>query len=263
MGNDPPISHLDLKPENILLRAGVPVVGDCGICFVDDNEVSITKEGPRGSIYYCAPELRNPKIPERTPLKAADVYSLGEIVYFIFTNDVYDGHEEEYGNDSTHQLVTLFPEYPQFAFVDELVAATVQRNPTERIPDATQLLKRVNRVINRIEAGGQVLDLRIAQRCLYCGEGKYRPAHELTSDSRGNPSDKFPKLEERRQASKFKHSIKPSPYDSLNSDAERIVGKIITNDNIAPLFLVCDFCGNVQHFRFDLTADRHGRNWKP
>jgi serine/threonine-protein kinase len=87
---EPAVAHLDLKPENILLRAGVPVVGDFGICFVDDNELSITKEGPRGSIYYCAPELRNPKIPERPLLKSADVYSLGKILYFIFTNDVYD-----------------------------------------------------------------------------------------------------------------------------------------------------------------------------
>src|SRR5262249_48104749 len=58
----PPIYHLDLKPENILLKDNDPVVGDFGICFIEDGAVSLTKEGPRGSMYYCAPELRNPKI---------------------------------------------------------------------------------------------------------------------------------------------------------------------------------------------------------
>jgi hypothetical protein len=35
----------------------VPVVGDFGICYIEDDHVSLTKEGPRGSIYYCAPEI--------------------------------------------------------------------------------------------------------------------------------------------------------------------------------------------------------------
>jgi hypothetical protein len=28
-----------------------------------------------------------------------------------------------------------------------------------------------------------------------------------------------------------------------------------------PLILVCDFCGNVQSFRLDLTSDGTGENW--
>ena len=33
--------------------------------------------------------------------------------------------------------------------------------------------------------------------------------------------------------------------------------------NGAPLLLVCDFCGNVQYFRFDLTKDKQGLKWLP
>jgi len=90
------IYHLDLKPGNILLKNNVPVVGDFGICFIEGDEVSITKEGPRGSLYYCAPEFRNPKINGSARPAAADLYSLGKILYWLFTGDVYDGHEEEY-----------------------------------------------------------------------------------------------------------------------------------------------------------------------
>ncbi len=52
------IYHLDLKPQNILLKGDMPVVGDFGICFIDNDEYTMTSEGPRGPIYYCAPELR-------------------------------------------------------------------------------------------------------------------------------------------------------------------------------------------------------------
>jgi hypothetical protein len=73
-------------------------------------------------MYYCGPELRNPKISGSPRLPAADVYSLGKILYWLFTNEVYDGHEEDYTDEASRRLATLFPSYPQFAFVDDLVA---------------------------------------------------------------------------------------------------------------------------------------------
>lgn len=30
-----------------------------------------------------------------------------------------------------------------------------------------------------------------------------------------------------------------------------------------PVFLVCNVCGNVQYFRFDLTSDKSGQKWNP
>jgi hypothetical protein len=29
------------------------------------------------------------------------------------------------------------------------------------------------------------------------------------------------------------------------------------------LLLICDYCGNMQYFRFDLTQDGRGENWLP
>ena len=105
--HQPQICHLDLKPENILLKGGVPIVGDFGICFIDGEDVSLTSEGQRGSRYYCAPELRGPKIKgELQLLSAADVYSLGKVLYFLFTGEVYDGHEEDYENDQSRRLAS-------------------------------------------------------------------------------------------------------------------------------------------------------------
>src|ERR1039458_3233351 len=165
--NVPAVYHLDLKPENIFLKDGAPVIGDFGICFIAEDELSITKEGMRGSKYYCAPEFRNPKIEGNPRPESADVYSLGKILYWLFAREVYDGHEEDYVASEKSWLASLFTTDPRFAFIDELIAETVRRSPAERIANASLLFQRVQQVVDRIEAGGRVLDLRVPQRCLY------------------------------------------------------------------------------------------------
>ncbi|HLX43454.1 MAG TPA: serine/threonine-protein kinase [Bryobacteraceae bacterium] len=264
--SQPPIYHLDLKPENIFLSDGRPVVGDFGICFIEDGIVGMTSEGPRGSMYYCAPELRGPRI-EGTPSKAAaDVYSLGKILYWLFTKEVYDGHEEDYGNESGRHLARRFPSHPQFALVDELVSATVRRKSTDRIQNAADLGDRVQRIADRIEAGGRVLDLNIPQRCLYCAEGHYRPSYDAVSNRQhlGKPS--WPDITQRRNPDDPSRrgplqGNQPGLYEDLNKAASPHIG--ISKDRSLILLLVCDFCGNVQYFRLDLTSDRHGENWRP
>jgi serine/threonine protein kinase len=193
----PPIYHLDLKPENILLKGEKPVVGDFGICFIDDNELAMTSDGPRGSMYYCAPELRGPRIVAASAAATADVYSLGKILYWLFTQDVYDGHDEDYADAGDRKLARLFPEQSQFAFVDEIIARTVRRDPSKRIATAIERESAVARVAERIEAGGRVLDLRTKQRCLYCAVGYYRPAHEQIHISGLPTGPAFPFIETR------------------------------------------------------------------
>ncbi|MGD0581232.1 MAG: serine/threonine-protein kinase [Bryobacteraceae bacterium] len=258
--HQPPIYHLDLKPENIILEGGSALVCDFGICFIEDGQFSLTKEGPRGSIYYCAPELRGPKISGTSSLFAADVYSLGKVLYWLFTGEVYDGHEEDYGNEASRQLAHVFPSYPQFAFVDELVSKTVRRNPSERIASAVDLLHRVRRVAERIDAGGRVLDLRIPQRCLYCAEGHYRAAHEIIVLQGLVRDPRFPEIEARRAPDN-----PPYPEQSVYAGMRNAAGGLLgTRTTVGiPLLLICDYCGNVQYFRLDQTPDRHGENWRP
>jgi serine/threonine protein kinase len=257
--HQPQISHLDLKPENILLKADMPVVGDFGICFIADEEVNLTSEGQRGSRYYCAPELRGPKITSPLRLTAADVYSLGKILYWLFTGEVRDGHEEEYGNDTSRRLASRFPSYPQFALIDQLISSSVRRIPSERISDGEQLLHHVRRVVERIEAGGRVLDLRNPQRCLYCAEGHYRPAHDQVHVGAYVPGPKFPEVEERR-----KPDDQSAPERSRYATMRKVAGQLLAgNRSGIPLLLICDHCGNVQYFRLDLTPGGRGENWLP
>jgi serine/threonine protein kinase len=253
-----PIYHLDLKPENILQKGDTPVVGDFGICFIEDNEYNLTTEGPRGPIYYCAPELRGRKIATGVDLARADIYSLGKVLYWLFTNEVYDGHEDDYGDVPERKLAYLFPAFPQFAFVDELVSRMVRRSPSGRSESANALGDRVRAVISRIEAGGRVLDLRIPQRCLYCAAGNYR-MQEGYQPQYGQA--KLPEIERRRI-----HENLPNPeggmYAGLRDMARSVLGTSKLGFGI-PMFLICDYCGNVQFFRLESTQDGHGENWRP
>lgn len=79
------VLHRDLKPSNILLDSdGEPHVGDFGLARIADSESGLTRSGAvLGSPAYMAPEqaLGN----TRSVTTAADVYSLGAILYELLT----------------------------------------------------------------------------------------------------------------------------------------------------------------------------------
>jgi hypothetical protein len=58
---------------------------------------------------------------------------LGKILYFIFTREIFDGSEEEYSENEARRLANIYSNQPEFAFIDELIAAAVRRNTTSRV----------------------------------------------------------------------------------------------------------------------------------
>ena len=256
-----PVYHLDLKPANILLRGSDPVVGDFGICFIDSTEVTFTKEGHRGSLHYCAPELRNPKLTDTSRLATADIYSLGKLLYWLFTNDVYDGHEDDY-DDPERKLAGRFSNDPHFRFIDELVEEMVKKNPASRVKSTEKLLSSIDERIHRIQKNARVLDLRIPQHCLYCATGHYRPGHEKIPTGHVYNNITFPDIATRKNPPQ-ETSVRPSTiYEKAKYVAEMVFG-LSKGRPSAPLILICDYCGNIQYFRLDYTDDGKGLNWLP
>jgi serine/threonine protein kinase len=246
------VFHLDLKPENILLKDSQPIIGDFGICYVENSELTLTSFGPHGSRYYCVPELQGPKITGDPPLGAADVYSLGKILYWLFTREVYPSHEDY--AEQERFLARLFPSHPEFAFIDELIQKSVRRRAAERFANADEFHQQVGRVMQRMAARGHVLDLDVPQRCLYCAEGFYHAdGPQISSDERTNPYV---------PAGNATQAERPI-FQDLRRKRNYIFGSVNDTQVGTPIVMVCDYCGNIQYFRFDLTKDKTGANWKP
>ena len=54
-----------------------------------------------------------------------------------------------------------------------------------------------------------------------------------------------------------------SIYERLRYVAKMMLGTNSVFGNAAPMFVICDYCGNVQYFRFDYTEGGTGKNWLP
>lgn len=127
------VTHRDMKPENVLYDAAerALVVTDFGVAHFEDEErftVVETRPGTRlANFQYAAPEQRdrNAKVDQR-----ADIYALGLILNEMFTGVFPHG--------TGYQTVAVVA--PDFAFVDELVAAMIRQQPGDR-PASIDLVK--------------------------------------------------------------------------------------------------------------------------
>jgi serine/threonine protein kinase len=257
------IIHRDIKPANIFVDAtGQPVVGDFGLCFRFDAESLTDPMEVATARFFGAPELRNGHL--ENPQPSADIYSLGKLLYWLFAGRVYDRDEQEY--DRADRKLPRVLAQSDFdteanhdermhagAFADEVVSQTVRYRPEDRIQRADELASNVRKVLARIHAGGRALDLRLPQRCLFCGTGQYKPLAAL------------PPIEQRLAPPDLTilAQYRPDLYKGMRDSARQTFGHGDGGQgSLAPLFLICQQCGNVQEFRFDLALDAI-KNWRP
>ncbi len=259
------VIHRDLKPANIFLDGDRAVVGDLGLCFrIDADSLTETLEVATAR-WFGAPELRNGHL--ESPSPSADIYSLGKLLYWLLTRRVYDREEQDYGSEDRklyHVLCQIGNDRaadmvnPRLAhagaFADEIVSRTVRYEPSDRLQTAGELASEVKKMIDRFEAGGRALDLRLPQSCLYCGKGAYKPVViPPSADRRANPTNTGPP------------NFLPGIWDEMRNQTERLIGHEHAGSGVnhpVPLYLICDYCANMQVFRWDRCTEAQ-KNWLP
>lgn len=139
------IIHRDLKPGNILLLdSGVLKITDFGVARPRVSQ--LTRKNERvGSIWYMAPEVWQGK--ELT--KAADLYSLGILMYEAITGDV------PFEGDSAGELMQqhlgvkpiapkrLKPDLP--AWLEGIILRLLEKEPENRPQTAAEVKRMVER----------------------------------------------------------------------------------------------------------------------
>lgn len=215
------VIHRDLKPDNIFLRtpAGPAVVGDFGICYLEENGTRITlTEEAVGARLFMAPELEDGRVSDVS--EKSDIYSLGKLLYWLLSGGKIfsrEKHREQKwdlkGWDATrHRWNNIYMEH-----VNRLLDSMIVVDPEERLPidqvllisqDATKLVQKEFIPIAK----------DILPPCLFCGQGHYQ-----LSVANSNQVHNF--------------GITP-----VGASDWRI--------------LVCDVCGHVQAFRVDMARQK-------
>lgn len=154
--------HRDLKSDNILIdRKGVVRVVDFGLAAYTDTQFGFVP-GAMGTYTYMAPETVHGR-----SIPASDIYSLGLLLYELFTGGgPHLGASWKTGEDDhrdEHYRIKKELSFPppsqvqneirnDHRWLDELIERCLHLEPEERFADAGQLLA----AIEECEAGGSL-----------------------------------------------------------------------------------------------------------
>ena len=223
------IIHRDLKPANIFLLADkrTPVIGDFGICFIDDGERHTLIDEAAGPRNFMAPELEDGRAASITP--AADVYSLGKLLYWLVAGRIFS---REKHREPEYDL-TKESNDAAIAFIYELLDKTIKIEPSQRLANAIEVAAEVDLIIRRYLMHAHPIDIEAPQLCTYCGIGSYNVKADPQKPSGWEHQifNFFPGIE---------NAIKQVPW----------------------LIFLCDHCGNVQLFRPDQNLPEKRTVWK-
>lgn len=170
------VLHRDIKPDNIFLKSaiGPPVVGDFGLSIFleSDNRITETQEavGPR---LYMAPELESGRVERVTT--ASDIYSLGKLLYWLFTGRVFsrEAHREKEWDIKQHWNDPFSPNGDSILeHVNFLLDLMVTQDPNDR-RDSANLLILTRQAQALIRRRSHYLSMSIQHECNFCGRGKY------------------------------------------------------------------------------------------
>lgn len=211
----PIVVHRDIKPANLFLRGREPVLGDFGLCYLEDGTRFTMLNEQIGSRLYMPPEFEDGRADAVTP--EADVYSLGKLLYWLVSPDANVFSRERH-RDTEWDLVKKFQKIPAVGFdsvylehINLLLDTMVVADPNDR--DSVANILPQLRVIKRLIQGQYTPIQSLEKPCKYCGLGIYKSVINAGVD------------------------ITNFGFTSVAGSDWRI--------------LVCDNCGHVQLFRIE------------
>jgi serine/threonine protein kinase len=134
--NKPVIIHRDLKPENVLMFSGIPKIADLGLCLIAGMARVTPPSEAVGSRFYMAPELEDGKNPDVSC--AADVYSLGKILYYLLSDGKVFSREKY--RDRNWYLPDLLRD-DRLELFNSVFDRTILEKPSQRYANARELQK--------------------------------------------------------------------------------------------------------------------------
>lgn len=145
------VLHRDLKPSNILLdAAGQPHVGDFGLAKFVQGDSSLTlSQAALGTPSYMAPEQASGG--SKTVTTAADVYSLGAILYELLTGQPL--FKAETPLEAIRNVLEREPERPSRVNprvphdLETICLKCLQKEPRRRYPSAAAFAEDLERWI--------------------------------------------------------------------------------------------------------------------
>lgn len=168
--HDSGIIHRDIKPDNIFLREenGPAVLGDFGICYVEEGSRFTLTDEAVGARFFIAPEVedgRSDAVSQKT-----DVYSLGKLLYSLLTGKTFTREKHRLAE---YNIVNLRGDYfleHVNSVLDKMIAEDVAAR-FETVSEAIRQLKEASRLM----AGTYNPLTEREQLCRYCGRGNYKP----------------------------------------------------------------------------------------
>lgn len=133
------VVHRDIKPANILIDAeGNALVSDFGIAQFyaeGEEEDELTSEGVvMGTYAYMSPEQKNGS---KNVTASSDLYSLGAMMYELFTGKKPEGHFK-----LPSELNADVPK-----LLDEVVLKTLEANPEDRYKTADEVKDQLLKIL--------------------------------------------------------------------------------------------------------------------
>jgi serine/threonine protein kinase len=181
------IFHRDIKPANIFLEEGgqKAVIGDFGLAWLSSEEIrkTATREAG-GSKDYMAPEYEDGIVD--SPTSAGDIYSLGKVLYFLFSDGDVFSREQNADGEPKHRTeklnivfqngppTTLRPDLWYLEHVNLIIDKMVQHAPDKRI-DIGYALSRAKTVKRLVMERFNPIEGAKYAPCMYCGLGSYQP----------------------------------------------------------------------------------------